>query len=206
MHLKRKAIPKTWPVPKKGTKYLVLPSGNGLPVLVAIRDMLKLAADKREVKKILNAKSVFVNNRLVRDIKFALKLFDILRLKEKYYRLTIKNKKYSLEEIKEKDSGVKIIKIIGKKICNNKKIQINLDDGRNYFTKEKFKIGDSVLIDFKEGMKKFIQLKEKSKVFIKKGKHIGKIGIIEKLSEELAEIKIDAGKINVNLDSLIAIE
>jgi len=206
MHLKRKALPKIWPVSKKGTKYLVVAAERGLPVLIAIRDMLKFAEDKKEVKKILNAKLVLVNNKIVNDIRFALKLFDVLKLKDKYYRLTIKNRKYDFKEIKEKEAKEKIVKIIGKKVCKGKKIQINLDDGRNYFTKEKFKLGDSVLIDFKEGIKKFIPLKEKSKVFIKKGKHIGKEGIIEKISEKLAEIKIDAEKINVNLDSLIAIE
>jgi small subunit ribosomal protein S4e len=206
MHLKRKALPKIWPVSKKGTKYLVVAAERGLPVLIAIRDMLKFAEDKKEVKKILNAKLVLVNNKIVNDIRFALKLFDVLKLKDKYYRLTIKNRKYDFKEIKEKEAKEKIVKIIGKKVCKGKKIQINLDDGRNYFTKEKFKLGDSVLIDFKEGIKKFIPLKEKSKVFIKKGKHLGKEGIIEKISEKLAEIKIDAEKINVNLDSLIAIE
>jgi len=206
MHLKRKDIPKTWPVPKKGTKYLVSPAEKGLPILLAVRNMIKFAENKKEVKKILNAKLILVNNKIVRNIKFALKLFDVLRLKDEYYRLTIKNKKYSFEEIKEKEGKEKIVKIIGKKICKGKKVQINLDDGRNFFTKEKFKIGDSVLVDFKEGIKKFISLKEKSKVFVKKGKYIGKIGMIEKLSNKLAEIKIDDERINVNLDSLIAIE
>ncbi|MEM4230785.1 MAG: 30S ribosomal protein S4e [Candidatus Pacearchaeota archaeon] len=207
MHLKRRAIPKTWPLPKKGTKYVVVPSEKGLPILIAIRDILKLAENKREVKKILNNKNVFVNNRMVRDIKFALKLFDVLKLKDKLYRLTIKNKKFYLENINEKEAETKIAKIIGKKILKGKKIQINLNDGRNYFTKQDFKVGDSVLIDFKEGIKRFIELKEKAKVFVEKGKHIGKIGIIEKINNKLAEIKLDnKEKINVNLDALIALE
>jgi small subunit ribosomal protein S4e len=206
MHLKRRAIPKTWPIAKKGTKYIVVPSENGLPVLVAIRDILKFAQDRKETKKILDAGLVSVNGRIIKEEKYALKLFDVLKLKDKFYRLGIANKRSAFEEIKEKEANSKVVKIIGKKILPGKKIQINLEDGRNYLTKEKFKIGDSALIDFKEGIKRFIPLKEKSKVLIEKGKHIGKIGIIEKLSDDLAEIKVNAEKINVNLNSLVALE
>lgn len=207
MHLKRRAIPKTWPLPKKGPKYVVVPSEKGLPILIAIRDMLKLAENKREVKKILKEKNVFVNGKLVNDIRFALKLFDVLKLKDRIYRLTIKNKKYYFEEIKEKEAETKIVKIIGKKILRGNKIQINLEDGRNYLTTQNFRLGDSVVVNFKEGIKKFIELKEKARVFVEKGKHIGEIGVVEKINNKLAEIKLDnKEKINVNLDALIALE
>ena len=206
MHLKRKAIPKTWPVPRKGTKYIVRGMEKGIPILIAVRDMLKLAQDRKEVKKILNSKIAYINSRLINDEKAALKLFDVLKLKDKTYRLTIKNRRYSLEEISARDAGAKIAKIISQKMQKGNKVQVNLDDGINYVSKGKCKIGDSVIIDFKEGIKKCIPLREKSKVFVKKGKHIGKAGIIEKLTGSLAEIKTDSEKINVNLESLIALE
>jgi len=206
MHLKRESVPKTWPIPRKGTKYIVVPMEEGLPVLIAIRDMLKMASDRKEAKMILHSKEVFVNNKRISDEKLVLKLFDVLKLKDKNYRLTVKNKKYSLEEISAKEAKEKIAKIIGQTLQKGKKIQLNLDDGGNYLVKEKAKTGDSALVVFGEGIKKIITLKEKSKVFIKKGKHIGKIGAIEKITENLAEIKVDGEKINVNLESLIALE
>ena len=53
MHLKRQKIPKKWPVPRKGTTYVVKPSFNlkhGIPILVILRDILGLAQNKKEVK------------------------------------------------------------------------------------------------------------------------------------------------------------
>ena len=207
MHLKRKASPKIWPVHKKGTKYIVVPNEKGLPLLVAIRDMLKVAQDKKEVKKIIHESQVHVNGNIVKDEKYALKLFDVLKLQNKNYRLTFLNKKYSLYEIPEKESKTKIVKIIGKKIMKGKKMQANLSDGRNYILAKECKMGDSALVNLAEKkIEHFIPLKEKSKVFVSSGKHIGKTGIVEKIHNNLAEIKTDSEKINVNLESLIALE
>jgi len=206
MHLKRISSPKTWPIPRKGTKYLVVPSEKGIPLIVMIRDVMKFAQNKKEIKRMLHEGMVTVNGLLVKEISYALKLFDILKLKKQCYRITIKNKKFMPEEISEKEAGTKIAKVIGRKILKGKKVQINLDDGRNYLVKDNFKIGDSALIDFKSGIKKIIPLKEKTKIMVKSGKHMGKQGVIEKIGEQLAEIKLDGEKINVNLESLIALE
>lgn len=206
MHIKRKASPKIWPITRKGTKYIVVPLQKGLPLLVALRDMLKVAENKKEAKKIIHEKNVYINGKLIMDEKFALNLFDVLKLKDKFYRLVIENKKYSLNEISEKDAKTKIAKIIDKRLYKGKR-QANLSDGRNYLVKEQFNVGDSAVIDFEENkITDIIPLKEKSKVFISTGKHIGKIGVIEKISNDLAEIKLDKEKINVNLHSLIALK
>ena len=57
MHLKRQKIPKNWPIKRKGTKYLVRPNSNltkGIPILIILRDMLKVAQNRREVKRIIH--------------------------------------------------------------------------------------------------------------------------------------------------------
>lgn len=206
MHIKRISSPKIWPIPRKGTKYIVVPLQKGLPLLIALRDMLKIAENKKEAKKIIHEKNVYINGRLVMNEKFALNLFDILRLKDKFYRLTIENRRYALEEISEKESKTKIAKITNKRLYKGKR-QANLSDGRNYLVDNGFNVGDSAVISFEENkIVDFVPLKEKSRVFISTGKHIGKIGTIEKISNNLAEIKLDKGKINVNLHSLIALK
>ena len=50
-HLKRQATPKNWPVPRKGTTFIVTPNSKGLPVLILLRDLLKIAKDRSEVKR-----------------------------------------------------------------------------------------------------------------------------------------------------------
>jgi len=206
MHIKRKASPKIWPIPRKGTKYIVAPSQRGLPLLIALRDMLKIAQNRKEAKKVIHEKNVYVNEKLVNDEKFALKLFDVLKVGNISYRLSIENRKYAFKEISEKEAKTKIAKIVSMRMYKGKK-QANLSDGRNYLIDGKFNVGDSAVIDFeKNRIIKIIPLKEKSGVFVSTGKHIGKIGAIEKIREKLAEVKLNEERINVNLNSLIALE
>lgn len=207
MHQKRKASPKILPIKRKGTKYIAVPSEKGVSVLIVLRDVLGLANNRKEVKSILNSKIVKVNGVIITNEKQGLKLFDVISLKDKNYRVSIRNKKYSVESINEKESKEKITKIINKKMLNKGKIQINLSDGRNYLTDKKYQTGDSVVINLDKGeISKVIPLKEKSEVFVNKGKHLGKVGIVEKIHNKLAEIKTDSEKIIVNLESLIALK
>ena len=56
MHFKRKTIGKFWPIARKGTKYVAVPDHNqyeSLPLVVVIRDMLKLVRTTKELKKLL---------------------------------------------------------------------------------------------------------------------------------------------------------
>jgi len=59
MHLKRQKIPNSWPIERKGTKYIVRPSNgikNSIPLLILMRDMLKIATTRKEVKTSINLK------------------------------------------------------------------------------------------------------------------------------------------------------
>jgi len=207
MHLTRNEAPTTWPIPRKGTKQLLVPKHNkknGIPLLVIIRDMLKLGKTRKEVEDIMRAGKIKVNGKIVRDEKFAMLVLDIIDAGEKSYKLILENKKFRLEETKEKE---KIAKIIGKKVLAKGKIQINLNDGRNFITKEKFRINDSVAVNFEGKIARKIELKENSKIIVIKGSHIGEEGKIEKLNEKnkTAEIKTSREKINLNLDSVMAV-
>ena len=58
-HLKRQNAPKSWPIPRKGTTFVVRPNfgfSKGIPLLIILRDMLKIAENKKEVKKAIYMK------------------------------------------------------------------------------------------------------------------------------------------------------
>jgi len=211
MYLKRNKVPKTWPIPRKGRKYLVVPSHNkkqAIPLLIVLREMLKIVKNKKEAKKILNQNLIKINNKPVKDVRYPLLLLDKLEIGKKVYQIIInEKKKFEVKEVKNFDS--KIAKIINKKILDKGRVQVNLNDGRNFIIKEninKFKTQDSVLINLKENkIEKIIPLKQGSEVIVTGGKHLGKTGKIEKINEKLSEIKTKEGKINVNLKNLIAI-
>ena len=210
-HLKRQQVPKSWPIPRKGTKLVVKPRFNlreGIPLLIFIRDMLKIEQNRKEVKKALNEKKILINGKNAKDKKQGILLLDVITIvpAKKAYKLILNEKgKFDYEETKEKNS--KISKIIGKKMLKGKKLQINLMDGRNYLSDIKCKINDSVVIDFKENkIIKKIELKEKAKVLIFAGKHAGKKGIVIKIEGKTAEIETKKEKINVLIKHLMAIE
>lgn len=208
MYQKRNRMPRSWPLPRKGSKYVALPRHNvrrGIPLLIVLRDILKIVKDRREAKKLLNAEKVRINEKVVKEVRFGLIFLDILKIGEKSYEMGFKNKKFSVNETKKEE---KIAKIIGKKKLK-KGVQINLNDGRNYFTKENFSVGDSALLDLKEKkIKKILPLKEKAEVIIIGGKHIGKEGKIEKIYPEKksAFVKAAEGNLLIELNNLLVVK
>ena len=107
-HLVRQEIPKKWPIERKGTAYIVRPQFNvqeGIPVLIILREIMELAQNRREAKRIIHANQVLMNGKIVNDEKNNVVLFDtlnILPLKQ-CYRLDLTEKgKFCLNEIKER--------------------------------------------------------------------------------------------------------
>jgi small subunit ribosomal protein S4e len=212
-HLKRQKVPKNWPIKRKGTTFIVKPLSNtsfGIPVLIILRDVLKLAKTKKEVKKALHSKNILLNGKVVKDERTNAVLFDVISIlpSKKYYKIDLSAKgKFDVKEIKEIESHKKIVKIIDKKTLKGKKIQLNLKDGRNFLSEIECKVKDSVLINFKDKkIEKCIPLKEKAKAFVIAGKHSGKIGIIEKIKDKMVELKIEKNKINILTKQLMVLE
>jgi small subunit ribosomal protein S4e len=190
-HLTRQEIPRKWPVQRKGTAYIVKPNFSvkeGLPLLIILREITKLAQNRREAKRIIHAKQVLINEKVAKDEKTNVVLFDtvnIVPLKKCYRMELAETGKFYLNEIKENESSKKIAKVINKKMLKGKKLQLNLSDGRNFLSDIKCSTNDSVLINLKEGkIEKCLPLKEKSKAIVFSGKHVGKKGEILELNSE----------------------
>jgi small subunit ribosomal protein S4e len=205
-HLKRHAIPKRWPIQRKGTAFVVKPNrsfSDSIPVLIILRDLLKVAKNRKEAKKMIHMKNILLNGKEVRDEKEGVLLFDIITLtpSKNNYRLTVvKNEKFSLEEIKENEADSKIAKIIGKKMLKGKKVQINLSDGRNFLSNMECKVDDSVLINLKnKKIEKRLPLIENSEVIVFAGKHSGEKGKIENMNKEKKTAEINTGKEKINV-------
>jgi len=215
MHLKRQKVPKNWPIKRKGTTYIVRPNANisnGIPILVALRDMLKLAQNRKEVKKAIHIKNLLLNGFPVKDEKDSILLFDTLTIvpSNESYRLSLSEKgKFQIEKIKTGEETHKIAKVINKKVLKGKKIQLNLSDGRNFLSDIKCNVNDSVLIDLKKKkIEKCFPLKEKVEVLVFAGKHAGKKANINKIDQvkKMAEVSFEGKKINILIKQLIIIK
>ncbi|MFH0808003.1 MAG: hypothetical protein V1888_00065 [archaeon] len=185
-HIKKTEMPKTWPVPRKGKRkrFIAVPShgiNKGISLLFLIRDILDIAKTRKEVRVMTLGGIVKINNKVRHDENFPVNVLDVVSLsadgKDIFYRLEIVNKKFRLAEIDAKDANSKVVKIVGKKILSGGLVQMNLRDGQNFLSKDKFSVGDSVLLDTKKNkIVKILGLKVGAKVEIIGGKHAGDKG------------------------------
>ncbi len=214
-HLKRQSAPVNWPVERKGSTYIVKPAFSvqkGIPVLIVLRDMLKIAQNRSEVKRVIHLRQVLVNERLVKDERNNVLFFDTINIlpSKEYYRMELSESgKFYLDKIRENEANKKIVKVINKKMLREKKVQLNLSDGRNFISELKCNVNDSVIVNLKEGkIEKCIPMKEKTKAVVFAGKHIGKRGEIEKLDlgEKIAKVKIKGREINILINQLMVVE
>jgi len=214
MHLKRQKVPKNWPITRKATKYVVRPNSDingGLPILIILRNILKIAQNRREVKKAIHQGNILLNKRKVKDEKNVAKLFDVITLvpSKKNYKMILSNKgKFKFEEVKENESNTKIVKIINKKVLNGKKTQLNLSGGKNILSDIKCNTGDSIIINPKENkVQKIIPMQEKSNALVIAGNHAGEKGIINKIIKErrMVELKTDEKIVNALIKHIIII-
>jgi len=215
MHLKRQEVPKSWPVYRKGTKYVVKPGSaleTGVPLLLVLRDMLHIAQNRKEAKRAIFLKHILVNNKIPRDEKKAILLFDTVSIVpvKKSYRLDLSEKgKFTLKEIRENEINKKAVKVVDKRILRGKKIQLNLGDGRNLLSDIDCNINDSVLINFREKKaEKCIPLKPGAGAIVFSGKHAGKKGEVKTvdLQKKIVGLEVKNEMVNVLIKQMMVIE
>ena len=214
MHLKRQKEPKRWQISRKGTTFVVRPSSNlrkGIPLLIILRDMMKVAQNRKEVKKAIHEKNILVNLKPVKDERHSVLLFDLITIvpEKKSYRIDLtENGKFTVEEAKD-STETKVAKVVNKKMLKGKKVQLNLSDGNNFLSDVRCEVNDSVLIDLKnKKIQKCFPLKEKVNVFVFEGKHAGKRGVINKILSEkkMIELSQDKNISNVLIKQLMIVE
>ncbi len=183
MHQKRLSAPKTYKVPRKVAKWVVKPSPGphnkeAIPLLIVIRDFLKLADTAREARRIIGAGEVLVDGVVRKDYKFPVGLFDVVTIPklDKSYRILFDEKgRYVPKEIE--DADLKLYKIVNKTLVRGGKVQLNLFDGTNILASNDYKTKDSLLLKIPEKeIVDHLKFEEGALVMITGGSHAGEIG------------------------------
>ncbi len=189
-HLKRYKAPKSWPIHPKEDTWTVKPSAGAhaidesLPLTLIIRDMLGLADNSREAKRIINSGNVLVDGRVVKDYKFPVGFMDIVEIPKtgEAYRVLLDNKgRLQLKLIENNDS--KLCKIVNKSSIKGGKTQLNLHDGKNVIVDETdLNVGDIIVLGVPDNdIKESFSLKEGATVLVTGGKHTGELGKISEI-------------------------
>ena len=200
MHLKRSQTNRRWPIKRKGTKYVAKAKGHvseGVPVVVALREMLKIAKTSKEAKQMVNSGVIKLNGKPVKNIKESVKLFNVLEAAKKYVLTILTTGRF---DFKEEKSDSRLCKVVDKKMLKGKKIQLNLHDGTNILADKKINIGDSVELDFSNKVKNVISLEKGKNAFVISGRSIGKTGKIQEIENKKVKVKFDKEDKEVELE------
>lgn len=139
-HLKALAAPAFWPILRKEYKWVVKPSpgphpiSRSLPLLIIVRDVLKLAKTGREARRLIAEGHFKVDGRVRRDYKYPVGIMDVIEIPsiDKRYRvIPVPTKVLGLVEISAEEAGFKLCRIENKTTVKGGHIQLNLHDGRN---------------------------------------------------------------------------
>ena len=187
-HQKRLSMPKTWNIQRKTHKWAVKASPGphsglkSIPLLLVIRDVMKLANSSREAKKILHDGNILVDGVVRRDYKFPVGVFDVITIPKVglSYRVFL-DAKQRLSLVKISDPEVKLCKITDKTIVKGGNTQLNLHDGSNIISDEySYHSSDSVILTLPERkVVKHITYKPGSLALVIGGAHSGELATIE---------------------------
>ena len=193
-HLKRPATPKVWPIDRKGSKWVsnmkAGPHGKkaGMPLVILIRDVLKLGDTSKEIKYMLVNNFVKVDGNLRKDQRFPVGHMDVLHLvpMKQYYRVQYHSSgNLSPFLIQKDESKLKLAKITGKRNIRGGYTQISLHDGRNIRLQNDdvqlkvVKVNDTLKITVPE--QKILacyKLEVGNFAMVTEGRHQGKLGKI----------------------------
>jgi small subunit ribosomal protein S4e len=164
-HQKRVAAPISWPITRKTHHWVVGANAGahsmetGIPLLVVVRDILKVANNAREARKIINEKNICIDG---------------------VPRTDYKHNRFKL--FKEDASAGKLCRINNKTIVTKGAVQLNLHDGTNLLASNDYKTFDTVILDTKERkIVKHIGYKPGNLAMIVGGEHSGEIGKIKQI-------------------------
>lgn len=203
-HLKRLAAPAKWNIQRRSTTFVArpMPSGHSMdmciPLNIFMKEIAGYAKTTKEVKTILQNKNILVNGRKQKDHRAAAGFLDIIEMDAmEHVRIILDARgKIGYVKVSAKEAHLKVSKIIGKTALKGNKLQLNLNDGQNFLisSKEKYNVGDSVVVDVKT--KKIIEhlpFDKNMTVLLVEGKQIGRIGKIMHVEHGEVTIKLQDG-------------
>ena len=204
-HMKRLTMPRSWPLPRKSSIWIQKPNPCGhsldhcMPLGVILRDILGVAQNRREAKKIVHSNLVKVDGNMETDTGRGVGLMDVLTVGEENYRCVLDtNGKLRYRSISAKEASTKLCRVIGKNTLKGGKTQVHLHDGRNILFEEStdYKTGDSLVIALpSQEVKSHHKFEDGSMAYLTGGNHIGEVATVRsidiKRSSKANEVQFD---------------
>jgi len=207
MHLKRYSIPKYWKMAKKERKFVITPRPGPhkkfdcLPLLVILRDVLKICKNAKEATMVIKKGDVLVDKKPRKDPSYPVGFMDVVEIPSigKHYRISVNKSGLVLNEIKAEEADRKLCRIQNKRIIKGGVTQLNLHDGRNILSgKNDYRTNDSILIELpSQKILQHFKFERDSPALIMSGRNLGAQGKIK----EIFERKTMSGRNRVLLET-----
>ena len=182
-HMKRLAMPRSWPLTRKTDIWISRPRPSGHPIErcmalgVVLRDILGVAQSMREAKRALATRRIKVDGRVTTDMRRGVGVMDVLTVGDEHYRCVLDNNgKLRYASISAKDAGLKLCRVDGKTTIKGGVTQLNLHDGRNILIDDanKYNTMDSLVLDVdSQKVKKHLKFESGVNCYLIGGSHIG---------------------------------
>ena len=192
--LKRRAAPRAWTVPRKGTKWLKRPGpgphaqDQSIPLLLVLRDLRHLVTSAREARILVGSGAVRVDGKVTDDLARGLGLMDTLSLDkplDQHFRLLHDRRgKLVLVPIPAAEAAVKLGRVRFKHAVRGGRVEVTLHDGRNLVVAatSPYRVGDSVKIELPaQKVVDHLPLKPGALAFVAGGSHVGELARVDKV-------------------------
>jgi small subunit ribosomal protein S4e len=192
--LKRRAAPRSWTVPRKGSKWLKRPAPGphaqeqSIPLLLVLRDVRKVVASAREARILLRSGAVKVDGKVADDLSRGLGLMDTLSFAaplDAHFRMVRNHRgKLTLVTIPSTEAAVKIGRVRFKHAVRGGRVEVTLHDGRNFLVPATtpYRVGDSVKISLPEQkVVGHLPLAPGSLAYVAGGSHVGELARVDKV-------------------------
>lgn len=179
-------------VARKGVKWLLAPApgphrkSESVSLGVLARDVLGRTQTARETQKMLNAGSLLVDGKAVKDPRRPVGLMDMVSepAEKKSYRMSLSGPNLVPKAVEGPAAARKYLRAVRKHTVRGGKTAITFHDGRNFLGDNNIRTGDTCVFslpDFK--MVAHIKLEPGVPCLVVEGKHRGEVAKLEKIIE-----------------------
>ena len=192
--LKRRAAPRAWTIPRKGTKWVKRPGpgphaqDQSVPLLLVLRDIRHIVESAREARILLRTGAVRVDGKVAKDLDRGLGLMDTLSFAaplDAHYRMVKDRRgKLVLVAIPATEATVKLGRVRFKHAVPEGKVEVTLHDGRNLLvpSTSPYRVGDSLKLELPaQKVVEHIPLAPGALAYVAGGSHVGELARVERV-------------------------
>jgi len=192
---KREIAPTFYVTSRKKYTFITKPSPGphrgmeSYDAITLLRDVLGLGYTAREIKRSIKDGMLIVDGRVRRDPAFPIGLMDVVEVKGSntaYRMVPYKGRLLHPFMIDQDEKAVKLVRIDGKRLIKDGKVQLGTSDGRTLLVNDgsKYSVGDSILIRVpSQEIIEVIKLNRDALALVIKGSHLGKQIVIKEVPQ-----------------------